>query len=271
MKRNKQSLFGTKEWADCNKNIQRGCSHDCLYCYAKEMAIRFERATPKNWNKEIVNMDALTCNFKKSARSVMFPSSHDITPYNLEESLIFIENLVKAYAKVLIVTKSHLECIEAICNKFTDYKSKIVFRLSVGSSSSETLKFWEPGAPSFEERLESLKYAFKQGYATSVSCEPMLDVNIDDLIKRTCPFVTESLWIGKMNKARARLKINGAWSCEVERRLNELDNAYTDEKLKLLCNQYQDHSLIKWKESISRIIAHNQNNTKTIFKNGAKE
>ena len=37
---------GTQEWAASNVNIQDGCEHDCRYCYAKTMAIRFKRATP---------------------------------------------------------------------------------------------------------------------------------------------------------------------------------------------------------------------------------
>jgi len=36
---------GTQEWAASNVNIQDGCEHDCLYCYAKIMAIRYKRAT----------------------------------------------------------------------------------------------------------------------------------------------------------------------------------------------------------------------------------
>ena len=35
-------LFGTKEWAPYNFNFMNGCSNDCSYCYAKEMAVRFK-------------------------------------------------------------------------------------------------------------------------------------------------------------------------------------------------------------------------------------
>ena len=38
---------GTGEWAAGNVNIQNGCEHNCLYCYAKAMAIRFRRNTPE--------------------------------------------------------------------------------------------------------------------------------------------------------------------------------------------------------------------------------
>ena len=39
-------VFGTYEWAVKNFNIVSGCSHNCKYCYSKEMAIRFKRKTP---------------------------------------------------------------------------------------------------------------------------------------------------------------------------------------------------------------------------------
>lgn len=251
---NVKVLFGTKEWADCNENIIHGCSNNCLYCYAKEIAIRFGRSTPDSWKNERLNQEALNKKFRSSKKTVMFPSTHDITPEFLDESLFFIAKIVNAYDKVLIVSKPRLECIEKICDEFQNSKSKILFRFTIGSSNSETLKFWEPGASLFRERLESLKYAHDHGFATSVSCEPMLDGNIDDVINQVLPYVTDSIWIGTMNKAQARLKINGAWNDEVRQKLEELKATWTDEKIKNLCERYENTPTIKWKESISKII-----------------
>ncbi len=45
----KKQIFGTKEWAASNVNIQSGCPNDCRYCYAKSMAIRHKRKTRENW------------------------------------------------------------------------------------------------------------------------------------------------------------------------------------------------------------------------------
>jgi hypothetical protein len=58
---------------------------------------------------------------------------------------------------------------------------------------SNTLKFWEPNAPDLPKRLESLKYSFSEGYQTSVSCEPMLDEHIGDVIDQVSPFVMDSI------------------------------------------------------------------------------
>jgi len=193
---------GTKEWADSNVNCYFGCSNDCRYCYAKKMAIRFKRKTEKNWKVMIPNKKVINRNFKKRQGRVMFPSSHDITPTSLNNCIIVLNRLLKVGNEVLITTKPNLSCIKKICDYFFKFKSQIQFRFTITSLDCELLKFWEPNAPKFEERIESLKYAFNSNYKTSVSIEPFLDKNPIPLIKKLIPLVTESIWIGKMNYIR---------------------------------------------------------------------
>jgi len=76
----KRITLGTKEWASSNINIISGCSHDCRYCYARKMAIRFKRKTEETWKIMELNNEKLCLNFKKRKGRVMFPTSHDITP-----------------------------------------------------------------------------------------------------------------------------------------------------------------------------------------------
>ena len=54
-------------------------------------------------------------------------------------------------------------------------------------------------APSHEDRLESLVLAYKEGFRTSVSIEPFLDSDPQQLVHEVAPYVTESIWIGPMN------------------------------------------------------------------------
>ena len=44
-----KSVSGTKEWASHNVNCYNGCCHNCLYCYARWMALRFGRMTAEQW------------------------------------------------------------------------------------------------------------------------------------------------------------------------------------------------------------------------------
>ena len=159
IKENSRSVFGAYEWAKLSANFIDGCKNDCKYCYSKEMAIRFNRKTARNWKKEEIRKHSLSKKFKKIKGTVMFPSSHDIHPEHLKESIIFLDNILSAGNKVLIVSKPSLKCIREICKNFNKFKGNILFRFTIGSSNSNILRFWEPYAPDFKERLASLKWA----------------------------------------------------------------------------------------------------------------
>ena len=73
-------------------------------------------------------------------------------------------------------------------------------RFTIGAMDDDVLRYWESGAPSFAERLAALKHAHGQGFRTSVSAEPMLDVpHAVELYEAVVPFVTDTIWFGKMN------------------------------------------------------------------------
>lgn len=171
-----KTVFGAHEWACDTANFITGCSNNCKYCFGKESGIRYQRNTPENWAIEVIDMKKLKKVPKKKDGIIMFPSTHDITPANVDFAITFLNNLLKNSNKVLVVTKPHLSVIERICETFSDKKDKILFRFTIGSCDNATLKFWEPNATSFEERLESLKYAYANGFQTSVSAEPILDI-----------------------------------------------------------------------------------------------
>ncbi|MGD0582300.1 MAG: radical SAM protein [Bacteroidales bacterium] len=248
-------LFGTKEWADVNYNFINGCTHDCKYCYSKEMAIRFERKSPNTWKDEELRLNDLTKTISIKNKLVMFPSSHDITPKYLNESISIIKKLLASKNKVLIVTKPHFECIKEICQTFDKEKKNILFRFTIGSSKSSILKFWEPGAPSFQIRLNSLKYAFEMGFKTSVSCEPMLDYNIEKLVQKILPFITDSIWIGNANFLIKRLRTNGITDLDSIQKANELVMWQSDkDNILKIYRLYKNNKKIKWKDSIQKIL-----------------
>jgi len=249
--------FGTHEWSAKTANFIGGCSNDCKYCYAKEMGIRFKRKTADNWKEEVVNHKSLNQKFKKIDGTIMFPSSHDITPVNLHYSIQFLQNLLNAGNEVLIVTKPHIKVIEALCNEFTAFKDKIMFRFTIGSMNSEVLKFWEPGAPSYEERKESVIFAFGKGYQTSLSCEPFLDETIDELVEDLQEYITDTIWVGKANKLLGRLKLNGVTDFESIRKANELIELQSDKKIICLYHIIKNNLKIRWKESIMKVLIAN--------------
>nr|MDO8110927.1 DUF5131 family protein [Candidatus Sigynarchaeota archaeon] len=192
---------GTKEWADHNANCIDGCSHDCRYCYAKKMAIRFKRATADTWRTMKVREHDVKKGYRRKEGRIMFPTSHDIVPDEpcFTACMTILRKLLAAGNNVLVTTKPHLKVIEYICTNFTQYKKLIQFRFTITSMDEKKLSYWEPGAPGFSERIEALKFAFHAGFKTSISIEPCLDDDPRELVAALQPFVTESIWLGIMN------------------------------------------------------------------------
>jgi len=249
MKKQKEPT-GTREWATSNINICVGCKNNCRYCYAKKMAIRFERRTEENWKEMELNPKVIDKKYttKRKGR-IMFPSTHDITPEILDSCIIILQKLLKSGNEILITSKPDFVCIREICNTFPDFKNQIQFRFTIGSINSNILKYWEEGAPSFEERFISLKYAFDQKYKTSISIEPFLDNDPEPLVKILEPYVTESIWIGKMNYIqRNNLSVEDQIEYNKIRKNNKTENILN------IYHRLKTNNLVRWKDSIKKIL-----------------
>jgi hypothetical protein len=191
-----------------------------------------------------------------SVKTIMYPSTHDITPRNLGDCLTVLRKMLAAGNRVLIVSKPQLECIQALCAELADYKDQILFRFTIGSADDEVLGFYEPGAPGYEERISALRFAHEQGYETSVSSEPMLDDNIHQVIADARPFVTHSIWLGKANNLRARVSLNcqGALLVEARECAEGLIALQCDENIIALYERYKYDDLIRYKDSIKKVV-----------------
>ena len=245
---------GTQEWAASNVNLQDGCEHDCRYCYAKTMAIRFKRATAASWSKPRLRQHDVDRSFTRRPGRIMFPTAHDITDQNLDECLTVLTRMLAAGNDLLIVSKPRVACITRLCDELKPYHAQIVFRFSIGSTDDAVLSYWEPGAPAYQDRLDSLKTAFLEDYSTSVSGEPMLDGDPDALIAAVSMFVTDSIWLGKINRLRNILPLNCPRDPEAVRRGEALMATQTDAAIRALYARHRHDPKIKWKDSIKAII-----------------
>lgn len=259
---------GTREWASVNYNIQNRCSHGCKYCYACAMAVRFGRVRDyTEWAKRTPEIDTKKVNkkWKLVKGTIMFPTTHDITPLNIGKCVTAIGNMLRPGNRVLIVTKPHLTCVMRLCEEFEQYKEHILFRFTIGSTDSEVLRFWEPGATSFEERMSSLMFAFSRGFRTSVSSEPYLDGTVDGLVSKLMPYITDALWFGPMNGMETRVRFRGVsfreadadpklWTEEEWRYWNIAKDVQTEDFIRKLYDRYKDNLKIKWKNRIKEVL-----------------
>ena len=262
-KHEKKITTGTKEWADYNVNCIKGCYNDCRYCYAKVMARRFNRIIDNDWTIMQVTDQSINRKYPKRSGRVMFPSTHDIFDFNPYKEACFqvLENLLIANNHVLLTTKPRLKVIQEIIERFDSYKEFIQFRFTITSNDDRLLKFWEPNAPNYLERIASLELAFTNGYKTSVSIEPFLDYNPLPLINQIQPFVTESIWLGKMNY----IAKEGISKQEKEFYENVREN-YEVTHLKELVKKICSNPKIRLKDSIKNKIYSSSNSIGLIPK-----
>jgi len=246
-------ISGTREWAALNANCVKGCENSCVYCYSRFNAVkRFKTIKPNEWGNPVIDWDKVTKKWNKKDGVIMFPTQHDITPKVLEACVEMLHNILYCGNKVLIVSKPNLECIKRLCKELMAYRNNILFRFTIGALDNKVLKYWEPNAPSFGERFDSLQYAYNMDYETSVSCEPMLDsdgiVQLFDILE---PYVTDGIWIGMMNNIGQRVEVaNKKDKEEVEK----IILGQTKKRIFEIYNELKDDPKIRWKESFKSVL-----------------
>jgi DNA repair photolyase len=248
----KKKISGTLEWAKVSLNIHLGCVHRCRYCYARERTVRLGKCDSETWGTTYNQLKErpFTGFSKKYDGVVMFPTAHDLTPDILPETLEAIQRLTKAGNNILLVSKPYMEVIKAICEKFAEQKDQIQFRFTIGAYDDNILAYWEPGAPTYAERFNCLKYAWEQGFQTSVSVEPMLDSkNVVELFHKLEPWITGTFWIGKMNHVRTRVQPDTD-----PQEIARIEMGQTDERVHEIYNILKDEPKIRWKESFKSVL-----------------
>jgi DNA repair photolyase len=255
----KKKKTGTLEWAKKNINISDGCSHNCRYCYARQMKVdRYKQVSPENWDHETISQKKVDKNYRRvyngdpSVYDVMFPTTHDITPAILEPCVRVLRRLLSVGNRVVIVSKPHMECIEALTVELKQWKPQILFRFTITALDDDLLRYWERNAPSLGERLSALKCCYDRGYETSVSIEPCLDLpNVPELVSTVSPFVKEKIWIGTMRGVRSRVRIDTE---EDKAMVENLISGQSKENVLEIYDRLQGNEKVLWKDSIIRIV-----------------
>jgi len=247
---------GTAEWAEVNENICRGCQNNCLYCYAAYNANRFGQRDRANWSREELTQRAEIQAYPAKNGVIMFPSSHDITPFNLDAYIRVAKLILEKGNKLLIVSKPRLFCVEKIVEELEPYLKQILFRFTMGTVQESVSLLWEPGAPLPRERRECLALAYGRGFNTSVSIEPMLEGSqmTEILVEWVREFVSETIWIGRMNKPQLRVPKSHAYLVDG---ILKLQN---DDQIMDLYEWFKDDGMIRWKDSIKTVVEMQKSN-----------
>ncbi len=249
----KKPVRGTAEWAVATVDCGLGCPHGCRYCYARAKQVdRLLLVSAADWPTFRIDDGAVQRRYPLYPGQVMFPAHHDIVPENLAACRTVLINLLAVGNRVLVVSKPHRHCIEALCRELQRFRRQILFRFTITARDDGILSFWEPQAPGYAERRASLALAFNQGFATSVSVEPMLDSDdVVAMVHDLLPVVSHSIWIGRMNRIGERVLCD---SPEMTREIERIERQQDDARIWEIYRQLRDLPAIRWKESIKTVV-----------------
>jgi len=273
---------GTREWSGHSANCCLGCSHACVYCYARAAALRFGRIRRgRQWADEhpmTAAEIAADPKFSIGYRGiVMFPTAHDITPTNADACLAVLRRLLAAGNRVLLVTKPHRAIMPKILAAYAASLHEVLVldradrpripelevRCSITCADEPVREEWEPGAPSIAERVHCLRYLRERGLRTSVSIEPCLQPDkAEQIVAVVERLATGEIWIGKLRDLRRRIAWAfdpaGELAAEDRATLHEaaewLESQQTDEKVLDLYRRLAAHPSVRWKDSVRAVL-----------------
>ena len=241
-------------WGDRNVNIVLGCPNRCRYCYARAAAkCRGRIRDLDEWGTTHFQLGATPVDKGwKNYGAVRFPTTHDITPEFLEECITVARNLLASGNHVIVCSKPRLDCIRRLCCEFADNRRSIEFRFTIGAMDDDVLRYWEPGAPGFRERFDSLRYASGRGFDTSVNIEPMLDApNVMKLFRRLSPYVNVFINIGKMLRVRYCVQSR---TRRDEAAVRRIEDNQSDDRIREIYEDLKDEPLVRWAPSIREVV-----------------
>lgn len=193
------------EYAPLAANLYKGCSHNCVYCYApsatfkkREIFHSSEFIKPRPNVLEQFKKDCVK--FAGDEREVLFSFTSDCyqpieSELNLTRQALQIAKKHDIYAVILTkngkLSRRDLPLLASVKRR--------KFGVTLTSDSPEISLKWESGASLPEERIKALQDAWTLGIETFVSFEPVIDPEaVYRLIEITNDFV-DFYKVGKLN------------------------------------------------------------------------
>ena len=194
---------------------------------------------------------------------IIFPSGHDISQFNVSDAITHIRELLKRGNHVIISTKSKASAVGRIVRflkeKTTaEERSRVSFRISIGTADEVILRRLEPGAPDFQERLMTLRELKLAKFSVGVTCTPLLGgvESFGYLYAKVKPYITDSIIVGRFTATKELIarNSNGSYSEDI---IESIIGKQTDEEIVRLYEKYKDDPRVTFTSSILDVIKNN--------------
>ncbi len=187
----KEIFTKTKLGADYVINPYVGCSHNCLYCYAKFIA-KWKPPEYGEWGTWVeakINGPELVLGRKIKGSVFMSSICDAYQPIEKELKLTrkILENLDKN-VELSILTKSDLVLRDI--DIFKQFKN-IEVGLTINSFTGKTKELFEPNSIENNDRIKALEKLSEQGIKTYAFVSPIIPglIDLGDIVNRTKNFI----------------------------------------------------------------------------------
>ena len=196
------------EYGDYTMNHVFGCAHGCHYpCYAYMMKKRFGQIKSyDDWIKPYLVsntlelLDAEIPKLKDKIQSVQLCFMTDPFMYGYEEiaqmSIAAIQKLNDAGIKCIVLTKGELPI------ELANLSSENEYGITLISLDEDYRRQTEPGAASYQNRVEAIRRLHDRGCKTWISMEPyptpnLIEQNLNEILEAVS--FTDKIIFGRMN------------------------------------------------------------------------
>jgi len=189
-------------------NCYTGCTHACVYCYARFMQRFHPHAEPWGTFVDVkVNaVEALKRQLRHTPPGEVFVSSACDGWQPIEASWHLTrrccELLLERGFQIHALTKSSL--IREHIDLFRGHSARI--GVTVTSLNEQLRELWEPGADSIRARLEVLEESRRAGIATSIMFGPVLPLlsdsqaDLNSMLQQAADLGVDAIWVDALNR-----------------------------------------------------------------------
>lgn len=129
---------------------------------------------------------------------VIFPSEYEplrLNDESIESAFYEIRSFLGIRNSIDINIEPNVELVQRLHKELAGYEKRLTFYFDISSTNNDSLQFWEPGSPTYEERKEALIYAHENKFNTLIFCVPFYDETVIELVKTLSPFVNRFMKI----------------------------------------------------------------------------
>ena len=174
-------------------NIYRGCSHGCIYCFARGQHYNSSDFTEIHIEKD--GLSVIRDEFERIAKPIVVATGGLSDPYNpVEQDSQLTRSVLELVNEfsfgICILTKSDMVVRDIDILQKIKTHSPVNVCLTITCAEDELCRIVEPYAPTSSQRFAAIREIARQGIPTGVLIDPMLpyitdtESNIRTIVKK---------------------------------------------------------------------------------------